>query len=323
VTSQIALCRRSAPPAFETQRVPVDERRPGGYSRPMQASPVRPDMPANDDQFHDAFFKRFAMRTRPLDLGGGVEKSYPFPTLYHDVGCAIGIFLCDYEAARALMPHPKIVPVRMPKGRTLVIFSCYEYRQVLKVWPYNEIAMTIPVMANAGFRPPVLPMLLGGLFPRFGYYVFGMPVTSQENQLRGTKIWGLPKVTQPIDISVDGGECLTTAREADGTPYLELRVPTDGAPTDFDVTGRLYSKLDERVLKAETHFKGRFAVHKNMAALWSRGGAPDREYLKLGPGPSAEPLRALGIEPRPFQLRYTQSMNAAFDLPIEGFDIER
>ncbi len=281
----------------------------------MQTTPVRPEMPANDDQFGDAFFKRFAMRDRPLDLGGGVRKSYPFPTLYHDVGCAIGIFLCDYA-------HPKILPVRMPKQRTLVIFSCYEYRQVLKVWPYNEIAMTIPVMANAGFRPPVLPMLMSGLFPRFGYYVFGMPVTSQENQLRGTKIWGLPKVTQPIDISVDGGDCVTIAGEADGTPYFELRVPTAGAPTEFDVTGRLYSKLDGRIVKAETCFKGRFAVQKHMRAMWTRGLAPDREYLKIGAGPSAATLRALGIEPHPFQFRYSPSMNAAFDLPIDGFDID-
>ena len=128
----------------------------------MQASQtVRPDMPANDDQFGDEFFQRFTLRPagKPLELEGGIAKSYPFPTFYHDVGCAIGIFLCDWEAARAMMPHPSIVPVRMTKGRTLVIFSSYEYRQVLKVWPYNEIAMTIPVMANARFRPPVLPML--------------------------------------------------------------------------------------------------------------------------------------------------------------------
>jgi hypothetical protein len=279
-------------------------------------------MPDNEDRFGDAFFKRFTLRSRPLDLGDGVVKTYPFPTLYHDVGCAIGIFLADYQAARALMPHPKIVPVAMPRGRTLVIFSCYEYRQVLKVWPYNEIAMTIPVMADAGFRPPILPMLVPPLFSRFGYYVFSMPVTSKENQLRGNQLWGLPKVTQDIDIETRGDQCVTTAHESDGTPYFELRVPTSGKPTEFDVSGHLYTRLDGRIAKAQTCFKGRFAVTKHMRTLWKRGEKPDRDYLTLGAGPSAAPLRALGIEPQPFQLRYTPSMNAAFDLPLADFKLD-
>src|SRR5262245_671199 len=112
---------------------------------------VRHDMPQNQERFQEPFFKRFALRPtkRTLELEGGIAKTYDFPTLYADVGCAIGIFMCSFDAARAIMPHPKILPVRMPLGRSLVIFSCYEYRNVHQVWPYNEIAMTIPVMANA------------------------------------------------------------------------------------------------------------------------------------------------------------------------------
>jgi hypothetical protein len=281
---------------------------------------VRPDRPENDDQFRDPFFARFDLRPgAPLDLGDGIQKTYPFPTLYHDVGCAIAIFLCDYGAARALMPDPRIVPVRMPRGRALVIFSSYQYRQVLHVWPYNEIAMSIPVLANARLGPPLLPMLVPGLFPRFGYFVFGMPVTSKENQLRGNKIWGLPKVTQAIDIEVSGADCVTVARADDGSPYLELSVPTEGAPTDFDVSGHLYSKLDGRILRSRTCFKGRFNVTKDLRALVGR--AAGRERLKLGAGPAAATLRGLGIEPRPFQLRYASSMNAAFELPIPGFEL--
>jgi hypothetical protein len=290
---------------------------------------VRPDTPGNAAEFRDPFFARFSLRPGPkaLDLPGDVRKTYSFPTLYKDVGCAIGIFLCDYGAARALMPSPKLIPLKMPKGRTAVIFSCYEYRQVFEVWPYNEIAMTIPVMANASVHLPVLPLVASGLFPRFGYHVFSMPVTSKENQLRGNTYWGLPKVTQRIDIERSGSgsseDCVTRAFESDGRSYFELRVPTGGTPTDFDVRGYLYPALDGKVLKAETRFKGRFNVTKHLGTLLERNKKPDREYLILGDGPSAKPLRDLGIEPHPLQFRYTPSMNAAFDLPIEGFDIER
>ena len=280
---------------------------------------VRPDMPDNDHAFTDPFFRRFTLRTRPLELEGGLTKTYPFPTFYGDVGCAIGIFRCRYDAARAMMPHPRIVPVKMPGGRALVIFSCYQYRSVLKVWPYNEVAMTIPVMAGARFNPPVLPMVLSRWFSRFGYYVFHMPVTSRENQLRGNRLWGLPKVTQAVDIEVQGGHCVTTVREADGTPYFSLKVPTFGRPKDFDVSGYLYSRLDGRILKSQTCFKGRF----NVVTRPPREG----DWLSVGAGPSAAPsaapLRGLGIDPQPFQFRYTPSMNACFDLPVESFDIER
>ena len=285
---------------------------------------VRPDMPQNEDQFSGPFFKRFSLKpaAKPLDLGDGVQKTYPFPTLYHDVGCSIGIFLCDYGAARALLPHPKLAPVLMPRGRTLVIFSCYEYRHVMNVWPYNEIAMTIPLMANARFSPPVLPMLASGLFPRFGYWVFGMPVTSRENQLRGNLIWGLPKVTQDIDIGRVGTDATTVAHDEDGSPYFTLRIPTTGVSTSFDVASHVYSQLEGRVLKARTAFKGRFWVQKHLRTLAQKSLTPERAYLTLGDGPGARKLRDLGIEPQPFQTRYTPSMNAAFDLPIGGFDVE-
>ncbi len=291
----------------------------------MQATrEVRSDAPDNQGEFEAPFFKRMTLRPAraPLALENGIEKRYLFPTFYGDVGCAIGIFMCDLEAARAIMPHPQLEPVRMPRGRTLVIFSCYQYRQVMGVWPYNEIAMTIPVLANARVRPPVLPMLASQLFPRFGYYVFGMPVTSRENQLRGNRLWGLPKVTQQIDIERVGTQCVTTAREDDGTPYFELSVPTTGTPTDFDVESWVYSQLDGKIKKAKTCFKGRFWVEKHMGTLLTKGKQPARPALTIGSGPSARILRDLQIEPHPFQFRYTPSMNAAFDLPVDNFEID-
>jgi hypothetical protein len=51
---------------------------------------------------------------------------------------------------RKMMLHPQIKPVRMPRGRALLAFSCYIYNQVMGVGPYNEIAMTIPVMVDPG-----------------------------------------------------------------------------------------------------------------------------------------------------------------------------
>ncbi|MBT3984346.1 MAG: hypothetical protein HOE90_23525 [Bacteriovoracaceae bacterium] len=277
----------------------------------------------NTEKFKGDFFDRFSLRHNkaPLKLTDSIEKNYLFPTFYGDVTCAVGIFLCDYEKAKKVMLHPKIEPVKMPKGRALVIFSCYEYQSVYNIAPYNEVAMTIPVMFNPGLNIPVLPIVMPQLFNNFGYYVFSMPVTSKENQLRGTKIWGLPKVTERIDIDVKDNHSHTRAYDEKGEIYFELSVPTDGKKTHFDVSSPLYTKKNGHHLQSYTNFQGDFFVNKNMSLLFD--GSPDRSFegspLKLGNSPRANLLKELDIIPTPFQFRYCYNMSSCFDLPSEGF----
>lgn len=275
----------------------------------------------NASGFDNAFFKRFALRhaPAPLQLNENISKDYLFPTLYGDVTCAIAIFLCPYEKAAAMMLDPRIKPVKITRGRAPVVFSCYEYKRVLGVAPYNEIAMTIPVMVNPAVNVPILP-LVTNRFPRFGYYVFSMPVTSLENQIRGHKIWGLPKVVQEIDIREDGGDCVTEAKEASGETYFELRVPMEGSPAEFDVSSYLYSRLGGRLLQSQTHFQGRFNVIKHMGMLFKKNAKADRPYLKLGDTPSGRVLKALELEDHPFQFRFAKHMSSCFDLPNPEFN---
>lgn len=280
---------------------------------------VPAEMLENKDEFNNDFYRRFTLRhaPEPLALTEEVSKNYLFPTFYGDVTCAMAIFLCSYEKAAGLIAQklgPGVRPVKMTRGRALLAFSCYEYKKVMGVAPYNEIAAAIPVMVNAGFSPPVLPMV-ADRFKRFGYYIAAMPVTSKENQIRGNKIWGLPKVTQEIDIRREGRDCVASAFEEDGREYLKVVIPMDGKPTDFDVTSNLYSRLDGRLLQSETNFRARFNVTKHMKMLFLKGATPDRKYLTIGDSPSADLYHDLEIEPHPFQFRYVEGMCSCFDLP--------
>jgi hypothetical protein len=270
----------------------------------------------NADRFTDPFFDRFDLRPAPtpLALTDEISKTYSFPTFYADVTCAVAIFLCDRDRAREMMPHPSLRPVKMPGGRSVVIFSCYEYRNVMNIAPYNEIAMTIPIMVGDGWAPPLLPLVMD--FKGKGYYVFSMPVTSLENRIRGTSIWGLPKIVEEIDISTEGGACATTAKDDRGETYLELTVPTTGSTKHFDETGYLYTVRDGELLKSRTCFKGDFTVTTNAALLWKKIRPAGTPVLRLGNSPRADAIKALNIEPTPFQLRYCASMNSCFDLPL-------
>lgn len=272
----------------------------------------------NDDKFGDPFFRRFKLRNAPLRLNDLVEKNYRFPTFYGNVTTAIGIFLCDYAKAKAALPHPAMQPVKMPGGRAVVTISCYEYKNVMNVPPYNEVAVTIPVLVDAPLSLPVLPLLWGG-YPGAGYYVLHMPVTSLENQIRGRKIWGLPKVVEEIVIREEAGDCVTTCFDEQDKQYFKLRVPMAGAPTEFDVAAWIYSVKDGKLLRGRTNFKGTFNVTKYMNLLWKKGQKPDREYLELASHGMGAKLRGLDIDPHPFQFRYAKPVNAAFDLPDPTF----
>lgn len=278
----------------------------------------------NKDKFQNDFFERFTLRHAPqsLQLNDKISKNYQFPTFYNDVTCAIGIFLCSYDKAWNLVSKtlgPKVKPIMMTHNRSLVAFSCYEYKNVMNVAPYNEIAMTIPVMVDPRVNVPLLPMIADKMFSNFGYYVFGMPVTSKENQIRGNKIWGLPKITQEINITEKEDNCVIVAKEETGEPYFKLRVPMNGKPTDFDVTSNLYSRLDGKFLQSETNFKATFNVTKYMQLLLKKNATPDQTYLILGDTESAKVLKDLEIEGHPFQFRFAKHMNSCFDLPNMDF----
>ena len=274
----------------------------------------------NHKQFNAAFFERFKLRHRsqPLQLNEHISKNYLFPTFYGDVTCAQAVYLCDYKKAQAMLPHPKIKPVKMPRGRALVAIACYTYSNVMNIPAYNEIAMTIPVMVDVKFNPPVLPMLISG-FKSFGYYVFNMPVTSKENQIRGRKIWGLPKVVHEIDISHSDRFCDISAIDENGNEYFRLKVPTQGQPVSFDERANLYSKLGDRLLQSQTCFQASFNINKNMSQLFKKNSGRRYGNLLLGKGVYADQLRELELEGMPFQTRYAESMNACFDLPNEEY----
>jgi 2-dehydropantoate 2-reductase len=279
------------------------------------------EMLDNENEFLNDFYQRFTLRKarQPLKITEEVTKDYLFPTFYGDVSCAMAVFMCSYDKAAALIREqlsPQIVPVRMTRGRALVAFSCYEYKKVLGVRPYNEIAIAIPVMVDPCCNIPVLPMITDS-FSRFGYYIAGMPVTSKENTMRGRKIWGLPKVTQDIDIHHEAGDCIVKAMDGEGEVYLSLRIPMQGTPTEFDVSSYLYTQLEGKLLQNRTDFKAIFHVKKNMQLLMKKNVKPDRSFIELGDTSFAPLLKRLEIEETPFQTRYSERVSACFDLPNE------
>jgi hypothetical protein len=179
--------------------------------------------------------------------------------------------------------------------------------------------MIIPTLSKPALNVPLLPMIMPGLFSSFGYYVFSMPVTSLENQIRGVKIWGLPKVVQQIDIEEKDGLCTTKAYEESGEgPYFELSVPTAGKPKSFNQASDIFSMLEGNFKRSQTQFKGDFQVNEFKQTLRNPNLKPDKPCLILGDSPSGKRLQELEIAPHPFQFRYCKNSKSMFDLSHSG-----
>jgi len=273
---------------------------------------------SNEDKFKDPFYGRFKLKKRKVKLTGTMEKEYDFPTLYGDVTCCQAIFLCSLSAAQSLMPHSAVKPVRALKNHAVMAVSCYEYKNVLGIPPYNEIAFTIAVDVGKEKSPVLLPLMRNSYS---GYFVFSMPVTSKENCLRGNNIWGLPKVTQEIDIDSGGSEVTVTAFEG-GREYFRLRVPKKGKATAMDETTYLFPKLNGVVHRAQTNFKGDFLIKKNLGVLLNPGKVPAKPFLAIGDTACGRVLKNLQISPMPLQLRYVEHMMACFDYYDESYELK-
>ena len=273
---------------------------------------------ANEEKFQDQFFERFKLKKRKIRLTADIEKEYNFPTFYGDVTCCQAIFLCSYDAARALMPHSAVRPVRALKKHAVMAVSCYEYKNVMGIPPYNEIAFTIAVDVEKEKSPILLPLMRNSYS---GYFVFSMPVTSRENCIRGNVIWGLPKVTQEIDIEAAGGEALVKAFE-DGTEYFRLRIPKKGKMTPMDETSYLFPKLNDVVHRAQTNFKGDFFIAKNLGVLLNPGKIPAEPFLTIGDTPCGRTLKDLQLSPLPLQTRFVEHMTACFDYYDETYELK-
>lgn len=279
-------------------------------------------MENNVHDFQSNFFKRFALKqaNSPLVFNEKIKKNYLFPTFYNNVSCSIGIFLCSFKEANKIMLDPQIKPIKMPYGRSLVIFSAYEYKTVYNIKPYNEIAMTIPIMVKSRYNIPILPMLMSQHFKDFGYYVFSMPVTSFENEVRGQKIWGLPKKTTEITIEIDKNYSKVATSNKEGE-YFKMKIPAQGSKKHFDVSSPLYSRKEHKILKSYTCFKGTFNITKNMKLIFTK--KLDKIFpsndLSYSSSEDNSILKQLDIYPVPIQTRYCSNMESCFDLPISNY----
>src|SRR5262249_39657989 len=145
-------------------------------------------------------------------------------------------------------------------------------------------------------------------------YVAAMPVTSHENQLRGLRIWGLPKSVHPIELRQVGDDFVTTVESEEGAPLLSFSVPMrSGSLTPLMPTARLHSQLDGTWLHATAHYQGQTRMDRDDKVLL--GYQQGRSRLWINDATPWPWLQRLSIQPIPFVTQFATDVQSLLTLP--------
>ena len=280
---------------------------------------ISPTLNENYQVFTDDFFSPFKDKqiNYELQLTNSISKTFKFPTFFKGTENGLGIFLCSYEKLKKHMPNQNLDPVRMPGGRAVFAISCFKYMHIQEMQAYNEISFTVPVVTKGHLNIPFLTMAAKNL-SNIGYYVFSMPVNSEENNIRGNKIWGLPKFNTRIDISTNTDKMHTVLYDGE-QPYIELTYPTHGHEKNFREDINVYSFLNTQFLKARVVYTGKYKVNRHLGVALSKSASANSEFIKINDTPRGKILKDLEIDSMPFETRYSNNVLSALHLP-EAFE---
>lgn len=208
------------------------------------------------DVFDTPFFRAHTAR-KPIEITNhlGERRVYTFPTFFAKSRTSLVLTTARTDRATELLGDTgPLRPVRMGRGRCLAVLACFRYGELSDgMKGYHEMALGIAVSRS---RIPILPALLRRRMESFGFWLLDLPVSSEENRVRGVEIWGYPKTMKTFR-DEDGPAGRTfEMKTQEGELCLRVVVPRAGTVTRAAEINRSYSRKDGRVLRTVTHSEG-------------------------------------------------------------------
>lgn len=178
-------------------------------------------------------------------------------------------------------------------GRAPVAIICFDYTQT-SIGPYGEVGIGWPVVDSTRWQPPLLPLLMEQRWPKMGWWIHHLPVTTEVAMKAGRSIWGYPKFLAAIDFAWEGSRrsCTLTA---EGSEIFKLTLDTRMPARPAKMPLKTYSVLGNELLTTTIDVD---------AVGMRRHGRVDAE-LKLGSHPVGRELAELDLKlARPVEVRW-------------------
>lgn len=222
----------------------------------------------------DDFFA--SVEQKPVSTSAG---GCDLPILYRD-GSVIGLmYRVAPERVAPLIPDADRFEPFTLMGKAIVQLVIFEYRDT-SIGPYNELALAVEIKRK-GSSPSTWGALVNARKqPDYGSTFLNLPVTTQAACAAGREIWGYPKYVVGIEtaFSEQGVHAVQKGE-------LELRAGPAGWLETPGIPFVLMSTREGKVIRT--------VVETGHKLQW--GGGETVELSRLGPGPTADNVEALGL----------------------------
>lgn len=220
------------------------------------------------------------------------------PVFYYDNTAMTAIYTASTAMVRRLLPRHDMHPVEVKRGRALVAFTAFEYRDS-DIDPYNEFSISFPITFQKKNIPglTVLSMMARRYFTA---YVWQLPVTTERARIGGVEMYGYPKFLADIVFS-DEGSMLSCALSEKGENILTLK-------------GKKLKTSQEKVNRFKTFSIKEgvpLAANVYMNPLeFGKSISKKAAQLTLGDHDIAKQLRSLDLSEKPLFFQYMPMMEA-------------
>ncbi len=232
--------------------------------------------------------------TRPGNNVTYGQATFDLPILYFRDDFFGLYFSADYQKVKAIMPSPRLHPLRLPHGRAVVVIAAYNYRDTT-IGSYGEIPVAIPVVYNAkkGRLSSLMPLLRESNYPDFGVLVQHLPVTKVIARDAGRGEWGYTKFVADMTFRAtpEYFHCSMMEKERH---ILDLHVPRKGIRLTDKRPLTTYSVKEGQLIKTVINQYG--IKHINLL--------PQNAYVTYGDHPMAASIYQLGISQKPLMSVY-------------------
>jgi hypothetical protein len=234
------------------------------------------------------------------------DRTIHVPIFYQDAGLFGATFLTPLNTVQALLPSPRMKPLRITPWHTLTTITAYEYRDC-DLGPYNEVAIGFPITISDK-TPTLLADLLRLLGSELTAYVHHLPVTTEIARDVGIEFANYPKFLAEIDYETKDNWLHCRLSEA-GSHILTLSVRQPA----LKAAGR--SRLHSITTRAGRILRLEFiSSERQMGTARDRSGA----VLQLRDHTISRELRELHLG-RPFSVYYAPSFQAVLSPVIESY----
>ena len=103
---------------------------------------------------------------RQIDVFGQTVK---IPVVYPDARAVMFFLPASFQKMTQTLASNRIKPVRLIEKKSFVAVTLFDYLKS-DIGPFREFTISVPVLVDSKLNPPLLPLIFGEFFQRFGFY---------------------------------------------------------------------------------------------------------------------------------------------------------